>query len=198
MMRLIAIVLLINIAYAQPAAEALLQHLRDIHSLAAHFSQSVRDGKGQLLQRSEGTMALLRPGKLRWSTTKPSQQLLLVNDKKLWIYDVDLMQVTISKVTTQGLPALLLSDDPQAIIQEYAVEQSQADHFSLVPKTSKSSFKRIQLSFAGEQLRRMQLLDRLGQVTQIVLSDGKQNRKIAEAQFRLSIPKDVDVMDNTE
>ena len=42
-------------------------------------------------------MALERPGRFRWQTKEPMEQLVVADGQKMWVYDVDLEQVTVKK-----------------------------------------------------------------------------------------------------
>lgn len=77
-------------------AVILQKKLNEMHTMKAYFSQVVR-AKNRTVSRSSGTMALLRPGKFRWETTKPMKQVVIADGKQLWIYEAALEQVTVSK-----------------------------------------------------------------------------------------------------
>ncbi len=185
---------------ASNAAEQLTHYLSGMHSLQAAFTQTVNDGSGQVLQQSAGTMALLRPGRLRWMTQQPTRQLLMIDHQRLWIHEVDLKQVTIDKLATtqHDLPAFLLSDEPSLLAQQFTITQRSPDHFYLLPKLKDSTFSHIHLYFSQRTLQRIALSDRLGQTTVIAFSHVLQNQPVDAAQFNFVMPKGVDVIDNSE
>ena len=77
----------INAWAADPTTE-LTGLLSEFNSMTAQFSQVVYSGKGKVVQRSSGTMALQRPGKFRWQVSEPNAQLLIADGSDLWVYDV--------------------------------------------------------------------------------------------------------------
>ncbi|MBI5447255.1 MAG: outer membrane lipoprotein carrier protein LolA, partial [Gammaproteobacteria bacterium] len=58
---------------------SLARHLSQFQSMQATFTQTIRDARGRLLDQSTGEMQLLRPGKFRWETLQPQQQLVIAN-----------------------------------------------------------------------------------------------------------------------
>ena len=55
------------------------------------------------MQQSEGEFYLNRPGKFRWDYRAPYEQIIVSDGQRIWIYDVDLQQVTVQKQEA-GLP----------------------------------------------------------------------------------------------
>ena len=93
----------INTAYAtdseqQQAANKLSALLGSTQTITGSFSQLTLDSSGTQLQEAAGEMVLQRPGLFRWHTNPPLEQLLVSNGKKVWLYDPDLMQVTVQKM----------------------------------------------------------------------------------------------------
>src|SRR5258708_7700972 len=82
--------------YAQSPTEELQGKLNAINKMSANFDQTIKAGNREV-SNSLGTMALSRPGRFRWQTKSPLEQIIVADGKKLWIYDVDLEQVTVRK-----------------------------------------------------------------------------------------------------
>ena len=74
-----------------PAA-ALSQLLSAYSTYTANFTQQTYSNKGALIKRASGRVMLERPGKFRWETKQPLNQVIIANGHYLWVYDVDLMQ----------------------------------------------------------------------------------------------------------
>ena len=66
-----------------------------LHSLRGNFSQTVYDAHGNITGSSHGLLALQAPRLFRWQVTDPYQQLIVADDKKVWVYEPDLEQVTV-------------------------------------------------------------------------------------------------------
>ncbi|MCZ6486880.1 MAG: outer membrane lipoprotein chaperone LolA [Gammaproteobacteria bacterium] len=82
-------------AFAQSAEQRLNDALANLDNLTAEFKNSVRDDDKKIVQQSSGTLAIQRPGKFSWIYTEPYEQQIIADGEELWIYDVDLDQVTV-------------------------------------------------------------------------------------------------------
>lgn len=187
--------------YAQPAAEQLKVILANLHSMQAHFSQTVYDGNGRIIQQSSGSMTLQRPGLFRWETQQPSRQLLIADGHRLWFYDMELEQVTVQKqhAINQNSPALLLSGSDTQLTQDFVVTELNATQrneqvFRLVPKENAGLFQSLQLAFINKQLLSMQLMDSLGQMTRINFNKVRLNQSLSPRLFHFVVPPGVDVV----
>ena len=79
--------------------------LEKTQTLEADFQQTLRTREGEVLQQTEGKFYLHRPGKFRWNHKTPYEQIIVSDGERIWIYDVDLAQVTVQK--TKCRPAIV-------------------------------------------------------------------------------------------
>lgn len=184
--------------FADATSEALQAKLNAIRTMSASFNQVV-NAKKREISRSSGTMALLRPGHFRWQTKKPMEQLVVADGDHLWIYDVDLEQVTVRKQEKGigGTAALFLSGYDDTVARDFDVTRQQEgnnDYFDLHAKSNKANFQRVKLIFVGNELHGLELFDQLGQRTVVTLSNIKNNPKLASTLFQFKPPKGVDVV----
>ena len=198
-----ACLFIIPTATASPAAIARVEALlASTQSLRAGFTQEVRDGGGKLVQNAAGTFLLQKPGRFRWDYTTPAQS-IVSDGTRLWFYDADLAQVTVRKqrdVLTQA-PAMLLAGKGKVAAGFDADELPAAaglDWLRLVPRSGGGDFRELRLGFAGEALREMELVDRLGQRTRIRFTALERNVKLAADAFKFKIPPDTDVVGDTK
>ena len=101
--------------------DSLKTFLSEVKSAKAHFKQLVLDKKLTTVQEASGTMLFSRPGKFRWVYEKPYEQLIVGDGAKLWMYDVDLKQVTVKQMDRAlgSSPAALLEafkSSPRAVL----------------------------------------------------------------------------------
>lgn len=175
---------------------ALSQLLSDIKTMQADFKQTVHSERGKILQQTTGKMAISRPGRFRWSSQLPTEQLIIADGKTLWLYDIDLEQVTVKaqKQTIGGSPAAFLSGDSQKVMENYSVLALAGGQFQLLPKNTSSDFESIRLTFKDKKLVKMQLTDKLGQQTQLVFTAIRVNHSLSKQLFQFQIPRGVDVI----
>lgn len=200
---LFASALLFILAPAQADQSASVQRLTGLlqqaETLTGRFSQLSLDGTGTQLQETSGEMALKRPGQFRWHTDEPMEQLLVSNGKKVWLYDPDLEQVTIQTLDQRltHTPALLLSGDVSAISENFEVSHQQAGEvvdFTLKPKAKDTLFDTLRLSFRGNVINDMQMVDGVGQRTNILFQGVELNKPLKADLFTFEIPEGTDVI----
>lgn len=190
-------------AFADAAADAravarLDAALDSLSSLTAEFTQTVRDAGGELRESAEGSVSLARPGRFRWDYRAPAQ--LIVSDgTTVWLYDEDLAQVTVRPAADSlaGTPALLLSgqaDLAGAFEISDGGEEGGLAWSRLRPKDADSDFTELRVGVTGSELRRMTLLDKLGQSTELEFSRIERNPRFDADTFTFVPPPGVDVV----
>ena len=204
---IILIVLLCpGLVLASTAADQLNARLANITSLTANFSQAVTSEDGAPMQNSKGKLAILRPGKFRWETLKPMHQILITNSAKLWVYEPDLEQVTIRHLSQNvaETPLLLLTEKNIVLQNEFKVMtgpakgSSQLVQYTLLPLHKNQNFSRVIVSFKGKALSGLQLVNQLGQKTNIRLTHVRLNPSLSNKLFTFIPPKGVDIVDMTK
>lgn len=171
--------------------------LRETRTLKADFAQSSAGGIGG--GKSQGTMAISRPGKFRWSINKPYTQLMVGDGSRIWLYDPELKQVIVrkSEKALGGTPAALLAGDNDAE-QRFTFkadgEHAGAEWVIAEPKQNDTGFVRIRIGLAGNELKGMVLEDSFGQVTTLVFSNVVRNGDAPASLFRFTPPAGADVL----
>ena len=187
-----------NNALADDASDSLQAKLNAIRTMSASFNQVI-NAKTRVISKASGNMALSRPGRFLWQTKKPLEQIVIADGKHLWVYDVELEQVTLKKQDKGlgGTAALFLSGYDNTLTHDFEVTESKVGNelkFDLKAKSSKENFQHMQLAFVGDELTGIELDDQLGQHTTVVLSKIKNNPPLSPTVFKLKIPKGVDLV----
>lgn len=172
--------------------------LHDTRSLKADFSQSASGGIA-MGGKSQGTMAISRPGKFRWSITKPYQQLMVGDGTRIWLYDPELKQVIVRKSDKAlgSSPAALLAGDndvEQRFVLKADGEHGGAQWVIAEPKQNDTGFVRIRIGLSGNELKGMILEDSFGQTTTLVFSNVVRNGDTPATLFRFSPPAGADIL----
>ena len=174
--------------------EYLERFLADTKSFEAKFQQTLRTHKGEILQQTEGMFYLSRPGKFRWNYKTPYEQVIVSDGSKIWVYDVELEQVTVQK-NIKNLPTtpMALLEDSFKLHQSFnVVPLDQKDgvyRLQLLTKTNDTDFGEIVVGLDVTGLRFMQLHDQFEQVTDIVFSDSVTNTGLAKEIFEFVPPR---------
>lgn len=188
-------------AAAPAPATPLDQYLDGLRTLRTEFSQTVVDGKGEEVQKAEGKLTIIRPGKFRWELTpsgNPSAQLMVADGKNLWFYDRDLEQVSVKPATVlTATPASLLSgagDVRTLFTVSSAGKRDGLDWVKVVPKTGDADFREAQLAFTRGELKRMVLKDKLGQTVRLDFATSARNVPVPDTEVQFSPPAGADLI----
>ena len=204
-MRFVSMLLLPVLAFSSLSAHADAESVKRLGQLlgsdtiTARFSQLTLDGSGTQLQETAGDMSVKRPGLFYWHTDAPQEQLMVSDGQKVSLWDPDLEQVTIKKLDQRltQTPALLLSGDVSKISESFDITSKQAGDvmdFTLKPKTKDTLFDSLRLSFRNGIINDMQLVDSVGQRTNILFMGVQLNQPLAAERFTFEIPAGVDVI----
>ena len=185
--------------YADGLAD-LQRFYSEIKSYSASFEQVVVDENLKLLEASSGEFSIERPGKFRWHYTSPSEQLIIGDGTQVWIYDVELEQITHrqSEAAVSQTPAMLLSgkgnlDD--SFILEDAGQQDGLDWVRMLPKSKDSGFTDVRIGFLSGKLQLLEMQDSFGQTTRMNFKSIQENIDIPEEIFIFIPPPGVDVIE---
>lgn len=196
----LAIAALANTAHAG-ARDDLNAFTKGLKGLDGQFAQQVFDTKGKLKESSSGKVALSAPRLFRWEYVKPYPQLIVADGKTVWVYDPDLQQVTKRPqgAEEQNSPLSALIDpgklDAQFVVKEDGTANG-LDWLVLTPKgnAADANFRSARLGLTKAGLAKMQVVDALGQRTEINFSGWKRNPAFSAGTFRYTPPKGVDVI----
>ena len=172
---------------------------RGLKGLDGQFVQKVFDADGRIKETSSGRVAMSAPRLFRWEYVTPYTQLIVADGSKVWIHDPDLEQVTVraqgAEEQDSPLSALI---DPSRLDRDYNVrEAGEADGLSwllLTPKQAEAGFASARLGFSAAGLARMEVIDSLGQRTEIAFSGWKRNPRFSAGTFRYTPGPGIDVI----
>lgn len=202
MKKIILTVLLIfsiDISFAD-ATNDLVTKIKNIQSMTANFTQKLVDHDSDNNASSKGHMSLKKPKFFKWVTTSPNNQKIISNGNKLWIYDGDLEQLIIKRVSNniaQYPYLILLSKNADNIEKLFTVSEKSNNTYTLKPKNDEM-INNITIRFNNDQLKSLAISTSLNQNTQIDFSDVKMNANIKDSSFDFKTPKDVDIIDETK
>ncbi len=173
--------------------------LRDTQSARADFEQKVYGREGKLVQESSGSFVFQRPGRFRWTYAKPVDQLIVGDGERVWIYDRDLNQVTVRRLSRAlgSTPAALLagaSDVEKAFELRDAGSRDGLEWMQARPKEPEAGFEVVRMGFGPQGVQAMELVDHFGHTTRLGFSNLQRNPKIDPGEFRFEPPPGADVL----
>lgn len=188
--------LLFNTAYAS-AIDALKKFNADTDGISGNFTQTVQSKKKS--QTSSGSFKILRPGLFKWQYSKPYAQEIVGDGKHIWLYDVDLKQVTQSNQdqTIGDSPAAILSNKT-ALDSSYSLKEDGSkngiDYVLATPKRANAGYRFIRIGFKGDNLAAMELKDSFGNQTTLTFTHIDTKPQLSRNEFKFTPPKGVDVL----
>ena len=177
-------------------------YLNEIQSIQASFQQTIFSSENDVIDYSEGSFLLKKPGKIIWKFTAPSIKKIVVYNQKITTYDADLNQVLIVPFSDRyqsSLANILLKNDSLMSYYQISSETANENVYSvvLVQKGSNDLFTRMKITVVEMLLTKIKLWDTSGQSIDIRFDNIILNASLSDASFKFSIPKDADVFDQT-
>ena len=184
---------------------ALDRYLEGLASWRAEFTQSTIDGRGRSRPIQEGLLVVQRPGRFRWeirSAGAPSAQaaqVMVADGKNLWFYDRDLEQVTVKPAggALTATPAMLLAGTVP-LRERFDVaatgRRGGLEWVKVVPRGLDAEFREARFGFAGLELRRLELDDKLGQQVVLLFRGGLRNPALPPSVLRFEPPAGADLI----
>jgi outer membrane lipoprotein carrier protein len=184
-------------AFGDPLSE-LSARLEPLETLTGQFLQETRSSDGEVLDRSQGSLKLLRPAYFSWHIDSPEEQLLVASGGTLWHYDVELETAT-RRTLDPGSPTnplTILGGDTAALGTHYRVEAIDENGWRLSPLFDTAEFTAVELFFEGSLPSRMSVRDALDRVSVITFSGLASSADLAPSDFEFRPPPGVDVYDS--
>lgn len=184
----VSILLISCSALAGNGVEQMKHFLQQVNSFQAGFEQMVLEADQQQALRSQGQFYLQQPDKFRWDYSEPEPQQIIADGRQVWLIDPELEQVSVQSQNTalKGTPAMLLirGEPVEKHFEVIDIGDSQGLAWvELIPKEQESQFIRILLAFSNNDLQRMEMADKFGQVTRFQFYDIQHNPKFKPDQF---------------
>ena len=182
---------------------ALWARLAGLDQAQGRFEQALYSERGELLERSSGRYALLKPGFLRWEIERPDRQRLVVAAGQIWHYDIDLATATRRALRRgESFSALdLLTADTASLRQRFQVEvlgdnsdeNSGDQRYRLLPLFPGAEFAVLELTWRDGRLRAMSIRDRSAQRIQLALTPDPAAAPLQAQDFAFEPPPGVEV-----
>lgn len=188
-MKFLLLFLLSNTLFANTAFNDFFTNLK---TLKANFMQKNININEQLVEKSIGILILKRPNQLYWETTKPNNEILILNKNKLLVYDVDLEQAskhTAGKFKSSPLYWLLENKKNQS--PKFITKRDDISWFMI--EDIGGNFQKVLFGFQNQKLTQLKLLNENG--TLFIKFDKLEiNSEINETIFDLTLPVEVDII----
>lgn len=206
---LVAIALPLPDAQTQPPAAEIVRALQKKYETVADFSADfthVYEG-GILRKRitEGGTVLVKKPGKMRWTYTRPEQKLFVSDGVKMYSYIPRDRQVIVTALPAgdqPGSPVLFLAGkgniDRDFKVSDLDLPDQPADTYALkmVPVERQQDYDWLVLEVDRRSLsvRALVTTDAQGGRSTFTFSNLKENIGLSDKDFAFRIPRGVDVV----
>jgi outer membrane lipoprotein carrier protein len=175
-----------------------------IRDFEADFTQTYQGGLLRTKTTEQGTVAIKRPGKMRWVYTKPERKEFVSDGKQIFSYIPQDKQVIVSPMPAdaQTTPALFLTGrghlvrDFTASFADVTGAPSGSRGLKLVPRKADPEIESLTLAVdpATFQIRQLIAVDRQGGQSTFTFTNLKENRNLSDKIFDFQVPRGVDVI----
>ena len=211
-MKLTATVLIAACAVSAGATglESLELFVKTVKSGRADFTQMVtapaKEGQVVRSKSSTGTFEFARPNRFKFLYKKPFEQSIVADGQTLWLFDVDLNQVTARK-QAQALgstPAALIAAAPdlRALQADFvltdAPDRDGLQWVTATPKAKDGQLQSVHVGFRtgdkAAELAVLEILDNFGQRSALTFQRFEANAALPESNFQFKPPVGADVI----
>lgn len=178
-------------------SQLLKEKLAKFSFINAEFSQRVSSPEGKILDESQGTLAISRPGKFRWEVVMPEEELIVSDGQTMWMYSPFIEQVTLLNLSDaiQGTPFILLSGANESQWADYQVNKIEE---KFVVKNISGTVQNRSFIFEfnkSGQVSKFVVIEELGQRSEFKLTHKALAKPWAEGFFDFNIPAGVEIDD---
>ena len=185
---------------------SLERFVKNVTTGRAEFTQVVtappKDGQAARSKTSSGSFEFSRPNRFKFIYKKPFAQSIVADGQTLWLYDVDLNQVTARQQAKAlgATPAALIAAAPdlRALQVEYTLtdepDKDGLQWLAATPKSKDNPLQSVRIGFKGDLLAELDMLDSFGQKSVIRFIGFEANAKLSPGSFEFKPPVGADVI----
>ncbi len=190
--------------------ESLESFIKTVKSGRASFVQTAtspaKAGQVAQVKTSSGTFEFIRPNRFRFLYQKPFEQSIVADGQTVWLFDVDLNQVTARKQAQVmgSTPIALIASAPdlRALQAEFLIAEISSNDKSseglqwvlATPRSKDNALRSVRIGFKGNTLAVLEMEDSFGQQSVLRFSSLELNAGLDAAIFAFKPPAGADVI----
>ncbi len=189
----------------QALAGRIQRHYDSVRDFRADFMHGYEGGVLRKKTVEYGTVAIRKPGRMRWTYTKPEEKTFVSDGVKLYSYIPADKQVYVASVPREdqaSTPALFLSGKGN-LVRDFTVASATVPNLPsgstairLTPRRPEREYEWLELVVDEHTLELRMLVtgDAQGGVSTLAFSKLRENVNVPDKEFVFSIPRGVDVI----
>ena len=181
-----------------------IQHRYDtLQSFRGYFLQKLTNASSREVQERLGNIAFVRPRFIRWETTSPENELLIIGKDTVWEYFPDeetVYRYTVEQVLSSKTMIRFLSGEAN-LKDDFTVQDMGMDgefrHLKLIPKEPEPNLVEGEVWVRPGQdiMERIKLVDFFGNVNELELTGLEFDVPVDEKEFTLVPPKGTEIIE---
>jgi outer membrane lipoprotein carrier protein len=184
-------------------ATSLQRRYQLIRDFSADFAQTYRGGVLRTQTAERGTVAIKKPGMMRWLYTNPERKEFVSDGRKIYFYmpqDKQVQVMDVPAVNEATTPALFLAgkgDIARDFTASYIDPAPQGTlALKLTPRRSEPDYEYLIVAVdpTSLQIRSLTTRDHQGGDSTLTFSNLKENIGLADKDFAFRIPRGVNVI----
>lgn len=190
-------------AQAADLTDQIQKRYDTLQSFRGYFLQKLTNASSREVQERLGTIVYARPRFIRWETTSPEPELLIIGKDTVWEYfpaEETVYRYSVEQVMSSKTMIRFLSGEAN-LKDDFVVTDLGTDgefrHLKLVPKEPEPNLVEgdIWVRPGQDVMERIRLVDFFGNVNELELSGLELDVPVDEKEFTLVPPKGTEVLD---
>jgi outer membrane lipoprotein carrier protein len=184
-------------------AKALQQRYQGVRDFTADFVQTYRGGVLRTETRERGTVAIKKPGRMRWIYSSPERKEFVSDGLKIYSYIPEDRQVLVAQVPpeNEASTSVLFLSGKGDIAKDFTPVLVNSPvpgtvGLKLTPHRNEPEYEYLIVSVdpANLQIRALTTRDRQGGESVLKFDNLQENKGISDKEFAFHIPRGVDVV----
>lgn len=191
---------------ADDVTDMIQKRYETLQSFRAFFLQKLTNASSREVQERLGTIVFVRPMFIRWETTSPEPELLLIGQDQVWDYFPDeetAYRYTFDQVMSSKTMLRFVSGEAN-LKEDFTVrdlgQEGGFRHLQLIPKEPEPNLVEGEIWVRPDQnmLERVKLVDFFGNINELELSGIELDVPIQDEEFTLTPPPGTTILDSPE
>ena len=190
-------------AQADDLTDRIQQRYDSLQSFRGFFLQKLTNASSREVQERLGNIVFARPRFIRWETTSPENELLIIGKDTVWEYFPDeetVYRYTVEQVLSSKTMIRFLSGEAN-LKDDFTVQDMGMDgefrHLKLIPKEPEPNLVEGEVWVRPGQdiMERIKLVDFFGNVNELELTGLELDVPVDEKEFTLVPPKGTEIIE---
>ena len=189
--------------HAEDLADRIQRRYDTLQSFRGFFLQKLTNASSREVQERLGNIAFLRPRFIRWETTSPENELLIIGKDTVWEYfpeEETVYRYSVEQVLSSKTMIRFLSGEAN-LKDDFTVQDMGMDgefrHLKLIPREPEPNLVEgdVWVRPGQDIMEKIRLVDFFGNVNELELTGLELDVPVDEKEFELVPPKGTEIIE---